>query len=169
MNKESLSQDELKRALDYNPDTGIFTWRKKMARRVKVGAVVGHSRKGYLRVQLYGKFHNLHHLAWFYVYGEWPKGQIDHINGARDDNRVENLRDVDQNVNQRNAKQRKDNKSGITGVSWAANCNKWMAYITVDGKRTTLGFFTDKYRAASVRHLAMELHGGFTERHGTDV
>ena len=167
MTNEILTQSRLKELLHYDPDTGVFTWRKKMARRVKIGDEAGcrHS-SGYILIQAAGKLYRAHRLAWLYINGSWPSNQIDHINQNKSDNRIKNLRDVTKSINMRNTKKSKNNSSGITGVSWAANRNKWVAYITVNNRRYPLGYFDCRYKAASARHLAQEINGGFTKSHG---
>jgi len=166
MTKSSLSQAELKHALHYDPSTGIFTWIKSGQGRT-VGSVAGSvNRNRYRRITINRKLLLAHRLAWLYVYGEWPTGDIDHLNGLRDDNRIINLRDVSRIVNCRNAKKPKTNTSGITGVYWHKRHKNWHAYIRSNGKNVHLGCFACKYRAASVRHLAMEIEGGYTVRHG---
>jgi hypothetical protein len=92
----TLTREQLKEALDYNPDTGLFTWKKlpKAAHRKKVGEIAGsHDEKGYIRIGINGTVYKSHRLAWLYVYGQWPSKIIDHVNGVNDDNRISNLRD----------------------------------------------------------------------------
>ena len=87
-----ITQEELKELLDYNPETGLFTW--NVYNNIKNKTTAGTFNDGYIQIKIKQKIYQAHRLAWLYVYGEWPKGQIDHINGIRDDNRIENLRDV---------------------------------------------------------------------------
>src|SRR5205823_1285596 len=80
--------------LDYNHETGAFTWRPKPA---------GHKHQsGYVHLRIDGQAVSAHHLAWLIAYGSWPLGVIDHINGDRSDNRIENLRDTTSKVNAQN-------------------------------------------------------------------
>jgi hypothetical protein len=97
--------------------------------------------------------------------GEMPKGQVDHINGDRADNRWENLRDVPKLLNALNQKRHSTNKSGVTGVRFAAHTNKWMAYIGHDNRMHHLGVFDTLEEAAEARWEAEE-QLGFHESHG---
>jgi hypothetical protein len=110
---------------------------------VKAGSEAGSTgvhNDGYKKIKLDKVFYSAHRLAWFYVFGVWPTGQIDHINGNRLDNRIENLRDVPKQINSENTrKARSDSLSGIQGV--AAHGLRWKAAITVNGKKRHLGVF----------------------------
>lgn len=140
-----LSQQELRSLLDYNPDTGVFTRKVRTSNRIKVGGVAGtiHA-QGYVEICVAGKYHKAHRLAWLYVYGQWPNGQIDHINGIRNDNRIENLRDVDPLTNARN----RNFTRGYTKIG-----RGWQACIYVEGKRIALGTF---YSEEDAHHAHME-------------
>ena len=107
----------MKTKLSYDPNTGVFT-RLVSAGNTKVGDEVGsYTGKGYLRVYINGKRILLHRLAWFFVYGVWPSGQIDHIDEDKSNNRITNLRDVDNRRNKLNtSKPNSTNKLGVIGV-----------------------------------------------------
>jgi hypothetical protein len=97
-------------------------------------------------------------------YDRWPEGEIDHINGNRQDNRIENLRDVPRSLNQRNSKLQNNNRSGVSGVFWRAN--RWEARIyLVSGQRKHLGRFKTFEEAVAVRKQA-EMECGYHENHG---
>jgi hypothetical protein len=85
-----------------------------------------------------------HRLAWFYVHGEFPKCELDHINGVRDDNRISNLRECSRAENMQNAGMFKTNTSGYTGVTWHKQRRKWAAQIWVNNKRMYLGLRESK-------------------------
>lgn len=101
-------------------------------------------------------------LIWAMVHGHWPD-IVDHRNGRRADNRLKNLRNVDQLTNQRNQKRHRSNTSGVTGVHLAKHRGDWLAYIRVEGRQLHLGFFKNKDDAIAARKAA-ELKHGFTGR-----
>lgn len=138
-----ITQERLKELLHYDPETGALTWALPSGRRVKPGHKAGtKGPSGYLTIQVDNHAFMLHRLVWFYVTGEWPKGDIDHINGIRSDNRFFNLRDVSHSHNCQNRKiADKVNKSGYLGVS--IHREKYAAHISVDGKTKYLGVFDD--------------------------
>lgn len=113
-----LDSTRLHEALAYDPDTGVFTWRIRAATNTHIGEVAGCPRpsNGYIRISLDGKMYYAHRLAWRYVNGVWPAGQIDHINGVRTDNRLRNLRDVSSSTNNHNLHKKPANSTGYTGV-----------------------------------------------------
>ena len=157
-----IEHSELLKQLSYDPTTGIFT-RIKSCPGFKVGKIVGCKRKdGYLVTTFQKKFFYVHRLAWFYVYKEMPSDLIDHINGIRNDNRIENLRVVTHPQNAQNAKHHKDNKSGLKGAYWHKANKNWRSSILVNGKKIDLGSFKSAidahqaYVEASKKH---QTHG----------
>lgn len=93
-----LTQEYLRRILDYDPETGIFRWRARPERSRQwntryLGAKAGSLMQiGYRAIIIDGKHNYEHRIAWLYCYGEWPPTIIDHINGCPSDNRLANLR-----------------------------------------------------------------------------
>lgn len=158
-----LTQDRLKELLDYNPETGLFSWRTDRNQNVKTGDIAGTlQNKGYIHIHVNSKKYVAHRLAWLYIMGEWPKDQIDHINQKRHDNRFINLRECSQSQNQGNQKIHDNSKSGYKGVTWYKKYNKWMASISRNGKRKTLGYFNCKHDAAKIyNEKAREFWGEF--------
>lgn len=121
---------------------------------------------GYLRINLCGRMYLAHRVVWLYVHGEWPNGEIDHINGDRSDNRISNLRLVTKTQNARNARRPVTNTSGIVGVSYDTRDKKWHAYIGVgNGQRTSLGYFATKEEAVAARRGAQRVLG-YHSNHG---
>lgn len=135
---------ELKKSLKYDRETGVFQWLISPRFNVKIGDLAGVSKsKGYLSIGLNGRVYRAHVLAWFYVYGVWPTGVIDHIDGNPQNNRIENLRDCSRAVNTQNQKQpHKGNKTGVLGVSMnGSKKNPFRAALSIDGKITYLGIY----------------------------
>lgn len=161
-----LTQSELKEKLHYDPETGIFTRLTRTSNSVKIGDVAGSiTNKGYVVVCVNGKQHAAHRLAWLYVYGVWPKDQIDHINHIRNDNRITNLREADHKENGRNQSIGNCNNSGVIGVYWSKRDKKWYAQIGLNGKNKHLGCFNIKEDAILCRERA-NVSYGFHDRHG---
>lgn len=106
-----------------------------------------------------------HRVAWALHYGEWPDGQIDHINGDKADNRLDNLRVVTAQGNAKNRPLRSDNTSGHVGVYWVTETKQWMAQIKVDGRQVTIGRYKTFEDAVVARKKAEEVHG-YHANHG---
>jgi len=163
-----LTQKELKGNFKYFPDSGLFLRLSKDSRkRVKPKYVGTQTESGYLRIVFNGKSYQAHRLAHLYMNGKMPENEIDHINHHRSDNRWSNLREVTKGENAKNMTLPLDNTSGVIGVHWAKDRNKWRAEIKVDGVKINLGSFTKFSEAVDIRKLA-EVSYGFHENHGKD-
>lgn len=159
-----ISMERLKQRVSYDPETGVFIWRETLGGKCREGWPAGRlgtgKAAGYMRITIDGCEYKAHRLAWFYMTGEWPKDQIDHINGNPSDNRWSNLREATQSQNKANTRAYRNSKSGIVGVCWSASNRKWNASINKDGKRIHLGRYHDLATAISVRQAkAKELFG----------
>ena len=104
--------------------------------------------KGQSKSNLKNKKYLEHRLIWLYHYGEWPKEYIDHINGIRDDNRIENLREGTDQQNSFNRKSREGSTSKYKGVSWDKQNKKWRAQYSYKGKVYYLGRYECEEEAA---------------------
>lgn len=134
-----MNQHDLKRILNYDPDTGLFTWAAKTSRKVVVGSVAGCVNKaGYVVIGISGKLYYAHQLAWLFQTGQWL-ARIDHKDGDRGNNRWGNIRPATPQQNALNARRAVSNTSGFKGVSWHKAAGKWSAYIILDGKKRHLG------------------------------
>jgi len=185
-----LDQKYLKEALDYNPETGDFTWRldrpqdhfkdwrgrNGWLRHIKEDLIAGYIQsptkrnpRPYKVIGLKGKLYKAHRLAWLYKYGEWPDGDIDHINQDTLDNSINNLRLSVDKINHKNRSLYSRNASGISGVSWHNRLSKWQAegQQTMDGKRIRhyLGVFESFLDACSARK-GWENEYGYSANHG---
>lgn len=106
-----------------------------------------------------------HHLIWMWVHGCWPTGEIDHINGVRDDNRIENLREVSVQENRCNVAKHKDNRSGYKWVSFHSQSGKWHARIFRNGKYLLNSLHSSPEEAyAAARNVAEKFHGALKIR-----
>ena len=148
MNKlNGLTKAELTENIDWNIETGIGI-RIKSGHGRKAGAEVGtYHPQGYRRVYIKGKVLLVHRIIYFLKYGYCPKF-IDHINQIKDDNGISNLRGATDQENQRNQGIQKNNKSGYKGVYLCKSSNKWIARITVNGKKIHLGYFNTALEAS---------------------
>lgn len=147
---------ELQQLFAYDPETGKF--RDPVT---GVEAFTSQSR-GYLRTNRGGRFFFAHRVAWKLVHDSDPE-HIDHINGDKSDNRIVNLRSVDQQTNNRNMRVSRSNKSGHPGVYFSAN--RWRARIKVNRRYIALGAFLDRGAAVSARKAAEQQYG-FHPNHG---
>lgn len=135
--------------IEYFPDTGKLMWKKSNSNKVRVGQEITHvDSYGYLGVQFQFVRWKAHRLAWYLYYGEVPEGDIDHINGDRTDNRIENLRLASRGENLRNMRVSGKGSSKYKGVSWHKAAGKWSAQITLDNKKKHLGLFEEEISAA---------------------
>jgi HNH endonuclease len=154
-----VTAERLRELLNYDPETGVFTWRLADGRLVTGGDVAGtrHSR-GYIVISVGGRRYFAHRLAWLYVTGAWPTHHIDHVNGVAHDNRIANLREATPAQNTRNGKLHRDNKSGLKGVSRAGN--HWRATIGIGRRTVHLGCFKTPEAAHAAYCVAARKHHG---------
>lgn len=158
-----LTQSELSRMIQYDPDTGVFIWLEPAGTKMKKGDRAGGAKIGhYSEIKIRGKSYKAHRLAWLYVHGRFPDGCIDHINGDPSDNRLCNLREASHAENLRNTKKQKSNSTGYKGVSWHQRDRRYQANISVNQKRIYLGSFLDPEQAyAAYCKASKEYHGEF--------
>lgn len=154
-----LTQTRLRQLLRYDKRTGVFYWRIAQSRRVRAGARAGKVRAitGYRSVQIDSKNYLEHRLAWLYVYGQFPNGNLDHKNRIKTDNQIANLREATKSQNGANAKTQRD---GLKGASRQGKW--WYAFIRHYGKQEYLGCFrTEEAAHAAYCKAAKKLHGKF--------
>lgn len=171
-------QVTLNRLLAYDPITGTLTWKYRpreffeTERSFKAWnstyagkeAFTAVDRKGYNVGAIFGVNYRCHRVIFKMVYGVDPD-QVDHEDGDPQNNRLINLRDVSGQQNQMNMKRSKANRSGVTGVRFDTNRQKWTATIGVDGKTRNLGRFDTMEEAVQARQQA-EVQYGFHPNHG---
>jgi hypothetical protein len=175
----ALTAEYARECFDYDPETGKVTWRRRPREHFKTkrsystwnsrfaGQEVNsvHS-AGYIRVSVNTTYYLLHRIIWLMTKCEWPTDEIDHINHDRNDNRLENLREVTRLINSRNCSKKVNNTSGITGVSWCKPRKKWKAAIKVNGCKYEIGFFSNIQDAANTVASAYRTND-FHANHGT--
>ena len=152
---EIFTAEYLRNILNYNSFTGIWTKNKKIAGYL--------TKQGYIIIQIdYIKYY-AHRLAWFYMKGEWPPNEIDHIDKVKSNNRFNNLRLATSRQNSFNVNIRSNNTSGIKGVYWNKSHKKWQAQIKQAGKQIYLGRFINKEEAGkAVAEARILFHGKFS-------
>jgi len=162
---DTLTADYLRKILHYAPDTGLFTWRVSPRRNISCGQLAGSfNSDGYLQISIHNRSYKAHRLAWLYTFDRWPICEIDHINGDKSDNRIENLRDVSRNENQHNTRRaRAHNASGFLGVGLHKQTGKWRARIRVNKNLTHIGLFNTPEEAHQAYIVAKrKLHAACT-------
>lgn len=170
--RKSITPEVIKKLLSYNPYTGELIWTTRPREMFNTEnawaswnghwagklAFTSDDGQGYRGGSILKIGFRAHRVAWAIYYGEWPHGEIDHINGNRSDNRISNLRVVEHMQNGRNQKRRSDNVSGATGVNWHKRDKIWHAKIKVDGKSRHIGSFHSFEDAVLARQEANKLY-----------
>ena len=155
--------EQITEFLNYNMNSGVITWIKPSSTKTACGDVAGcMDGKGYLAIKIFNRIYRAHRLAWFLHFGEFPDGDIDHINGIRTDNRISNLRKATRSENLQNLKTPSTNKSGFIGVSFCKTRNKWRASIRpCVGQQKSLGYFLTKEDASKAYLEAKQKYHSF--------
>jgi len=177
--KEPLSPALVREFLNYDAEKGTLTWKKRDRKHFKsdVSFAAFNSRYSGLELSvsdktnqayLSGRSYLVHRVIWCHVYGEWPEKNlvIDHINGDKKDNRIQNLRLVTPSENNKNSSRPKSNTSGVIGVYKKGS--KWVAQIQENYKTITVGSF-DNFEDAIAARREAELKYGFHENHGRET
>lgn len=155
---------QLRQLLSYEPESGVLRWRVTRGSRAKVGGVAGSidADTGYVRITINYRRFLAHRVAWAICHGKWPSAFMDHRDGNRKNNRINNLREANLSQNSRNCSSRRKSTSKYLGVSWHSGKKKWEARIS-DGTRSHhLGTFDDEFDAARAYNTtALKIHGQF--------
>ena len=181
----AISVETLRQLLAYDSETGFLYWRFRPVEMFQDSGLQSQQHnancwngrnagkrafnainKGYGYSGIFKKKFAAHRVAWALHHGAWPEEEIDHINGNRLDNRIENLRSVTKKENALNKRIRPSNTSGVTGVHYFTRKGKWTAYINIGGRRINTGYFVNKSDAVAARKAA-EKELGFHPNHGS--
>lgn len=156
-----LTAARLREVLDYCPETGVFTWSAATANCTKLGEMAGWiTERGYRKIAIDGTTYRANRLAWLYVYGEWPKRTVDHIDGESLNDAIANLREATQSQNNANAKLSRRNTTGFKGVSRSGN--RFVAHIRKNRYLHHLGSFeTPEEAHRAYMEAAVRLFGEF--------
>ena len=170
MNKITI--DELRARVSYDPESGQFTWLHSEkcrpswnSRFVGKKALCAPHSNGYLFGAIANQKLFAHRVAWALHHGQWPDGEVDHVNHDKTDNRISNLRVVQRTQNAMNLSKSKRNVSGVTGVFKHSQTGRWQAQIRVGRTSIHLGSFESFDDAVAARRQAEEQHG-FHKNHG---
>jgi len=159
-----LSVGKIKSLFSY--EDGYLVRIKNVSSRARIGGVAGTlNKRGYLQVRIEGRIFLVHRLIFAYHKNYFPEF-IDHIDGNPLNNKIENLRACTKNENCRNSKTPMTNKSGVKGVHWCKNRNKWVSQIWVNNRPISLGGFDDLSEAEEIVRQARKLHHGEFCNHG---
>ena len=162
-NLQEIDQNLLNQIFEYHD--GSLYWKINVGLAVKNEKAGFVGSAGYVRVGLLGKEYREHRLIYLYHHGHLPEF-VDHIDGNRLNNHIENLRQATRAENNRNSKINSKNVSGVKGVHWNKKANKWESYCGVNGKRHYLGIYTNKEDAIKVVKEFREIHHGEFFNHG---
>jgi hypothetical protein len=147
----------LRAVFSYDSSSGDLYWKFREDRDCQwngkwAGKKAGYvALSGYVLVRINRKNYKAHRIIWAIVHGRWPENEIDHIDNITSNNRLENLREATPQENRRNIGLRRNNMSGVTGVHWSKNHQKWLASIRSDRKSHHIGLFADKDDAIAAR------------------
>ena len=147
----NIDCNQLKEILEYQPETGLFFWKKGIQGIIK-GSKAGHlSKDGYVDIRIKKRLYPAHRLAWLMMTGNWPDNFIDHINRIKSDNRFVNLREATKAENAQNTDLPSNNTSGYKGVVWHKPNKNWCAQIFINKKHIHLGSFENLQDAINAR------------------
>lgn len=140
-----ITQADLKELFYYDKTTGIFTRRVDVGKRAKAGDIITHTTPtGYIAIVIDRQKYQGHRMAWLYEYGYLPK-QLDHKNGVKTDNRLENLRECTSAENNANRSTTAIGESGHKGILWSWRYNSYIARLAVDKQRFQKSFTISKF------------------------
>lgn len=162
--RNDLTAEYVRSRVDYDPETGVFTWKRRNGVRDWWNTKYAGKKAGRLKaddgrvtIKLDGKSYFAHRLAWLIVTGFWPIFEIDHRNLDPADNRFANLREA---TTSQNCCNRRGRPGWLKGTSWHTAVNKWQATIGANKKKVRLGFFDTQEEAHAAYAAAATLYHG---------
>lgn len=160
-----LTRERLIELLSFEPETGLFRWRKTIAKG-KAGAVAGRiNDEGYVVIGLDGERYLAHRLVFLWAHGRLPNGAIDHVDGNPSNNRPANIREATASQNRCNARRQRVNTSRFKGATFNRAAQKWKAQVKFNGQARFLGYFdTPEEAHAAYWAVAQEMQGQFARK-----
>jgi hypothetical protein len=159
--RATVTAEYARKILNYDPETGIFTWRERPGRTCVIGAVASAVQKGRNTVTLGGTRFQASNVAWLYVYGEWPDFEVDHRDRDKFNDAIGNLRSSTTMKNMMNMGKTARNTSGFKGVS--PHGDRFVVWIRADGYKYYLGRFRQADHGAAVYRIAAAgMHAEFS-------
>ena len=154
MKSKIISASRAVELFAYDPETGVVSRRFATTAKAAVGPITGRDNgDGYGRVTIDGQRVYLHRLAWLLHHGEWPRAQVDHVDGDRSNNRASNLRDVDHTANAQNVHKARG-RVGLLGVSYDSSRQKYTAQISVGPRKSARVIHLGRYSTPEEAHRA---------------
>ena len=142
MAKPNITVERLRELLNYDSQTGVFTWyvRRKGVLPSRVAGSI--KTNGYMHIVIDGRAYRAHRLAWLHFYGKWPTKDLDHKDECKTNNRISNLREVSESANGQNVTApTSKNKTGVRGVHWVPERRRFLAQLMLDGKHCYRKYF----------------------------
>lgn len=169
--RNDITQADVLKQLRYEPETGLL-YRRPIPERNRIDRMRNSrfankpatylNSTGHVQLLINGHHYLAHRVIWLLVHGEWPEGDIDHINGDRADNRLSNLRIATPAQNSTNTRRYKNNTTGYRGVHWNKRQRRWTVRIGVGNDKVHVGCFGCPTIAAfAYDSAARKYHGGF--------
>lgn len=146
----------------FRSERGYKIWNTRFSGK-RAGSVTSH---GYRSVSVGNNQYYEHQVIYAMFHDEWPSNEIDHNDGNRQNNKIENLQDT--TYNHRNKRLLETNSSGLHGVYWDKQQGKWSVQISMDGIKTRLGRFESFLDACCIRKSA-ELKYNYSLNHGRSL
>lgn len=161
-----ITQDQVRELFDYR--NGELYWKKYRSSNAQKGDLAGSISKGtgYRTIRINGKSYQAHRVIFLWHHDYLPEF-LDHIDGDKLNNNINNLREATKSQNATNSKNTKyyngkPTSSGFKGVHWHKQREKWQSRISINGKRKHLGLFTSEIKAArSYNRAAIKEYGEF--------